>query len=170
MEMAARLDTGDLLQRSQGFVNQALGRGSSILADRVEHYVNVAREVGGLLRERNEEQAAGLVENLADQANGVARYLRTTDGTRFWNDAQEYTRDKTWLLAGIGFLGGLAIARTVRTGAENMSGDYNTQIAYGSSRRYGQSAGYDNAEQYGGAKEYVDAYAQPSSSSSGYGE
>jgi len=157
--MAARLDTGDVLQRSQSFVNQAVDRGATMLADRVEHYINVAREVGGVLRERNEEQVAGLVENLADQATGIARYLRSTDGTRIWSDAQEYTRDKTWLLAGIGFIGGLAAARTVRTATQN-SGSYGS-TSYGGN-------GYGSAEQYGGAREYVDAYAQPASS--GYGE
>ena len=102
-----------------------------MLADRVEHYVNVARDVGQVLRERNETQAAQLVEGLAERSRGVAQYLRGNDGAQMWNDAQELARDRTWLLAGIGFLGGLAAARTVRTGASS------------------------------GQREYVDSYAQP---------
>ncbi|HEV3153131.1 MAG TPA: hypothetical protein VGZ02_04960 [Candidatus Baltobacteraceae bacterium] len=134
--MAARLDTGDILQRSQTLVNQAVDRGTSILADRVEHYINVAREVGGVLRERQEEQAAAVVEGLADQASGLARYLRNNDGQRLWSDAQGYARDKTWLLAGIGFLGGLAAARTVRSGVETNE--------YVDSYSQPQSAGYQS--------------------------
>lgn len=107
--------TGDLLQRSQTMIGQAVDRGTGMLADRVEHYVNVARDVGGVLRERGEPAAADFVETLSRRANDVARYLRTSDGTRIWSDAQDFARSRQWLLTGVGFVGGLAIARAVRS-------------------------------------------------------
>lgn len=110
--------TGELLRRSQTMVNQAVDRGTSLLADRVEHYTNVAHDVGDVLRERGEPQAADLVQTLAERAVEVARYLRNHDGTELWSDVQELARGKTWLLAGAGFLGGLAAARAVRTAAD----------------------------------------------------
>lgn len=130
--MAVSLEqTGDLLQKSQSIVNQAVDRGTTMLADRVEHYINLAREVGDVLRERNEPQAADLVQTLAQQGSQVSRYLRNNDGSRIWSDAQSFSRDKTWLLAGIGFVGGLAAARTLRSASESAS-----------------------------SREYVDSYAQ----------
>lgn len=142
--MAVTLDTNDLLQRSQTVVNQAVDRGTSLLADRVEHYINIARQVGDVLRERNEPQAADLVQAAAERANSVASYLRNNDGMRIWSDAQDFARDKTWLLAGAGFLGGLAAARTIRSAAD-MNGSrrtYTETYAQPTSSVYSQSGNY----------------------------
>lgn len=117
--MAVGLEqTGDLMRRSQTMLNQAVDRGTTLLADRVEHYTNVAKEVGDVLRERGEPQAADVVQSLAQRATEAARYLRNHDGADLWSDAQEMARGKTWLLAGIGFVGGLAAARAIRTAAD----------------------------------------------------
>lgn len=145
--MAVSIDTGEIVRRSQGMINQAVDRGTGLLADRVEHYTNVAREIGDILRDRGEPQAADIVQSVAERGTGVARYLRNNDPVNMWNDAQELARGRTWLLAGAGFLGGLALARTVRTAA----GSYETR---------------------GGSWEdrpaYRDAYAQPEQQMSGY--
>jgi hypothetical protein len=150
--MAVSFDTGEIVRRSQGMINQAVDRGTGLLADRVEHYTNVARDIGDILRERGEPQAADVVQSVAERGIGVARYLRNNDTTTMWNDAQDLLRGRTWLLAGAGFLGGLALARTVRTAAteyQSRGGSWDDQPAY------------------------RDAYAQPSSmtqtgSSTGY--
>jgi hypothetical protein len=121
--MAVSFDTGEIVRRSQGVINQAVDRGTGMLADRVEHYTNVAREIGDILRDRGEPQAAEFVQAISERGLGVARYLRNTDPAGMWNDVQDAARGKTWLLAGVGLLGGLALARTVRTAA----GDYETR-------------------------------------------
>ena len=140
--MAVSIDTGEIVRRSQGMINQAVDRGTGMLADRVEHYTNVARDIADILRERGEPQAADMVTMVSERGIGVARYLRNNDTAQMWNDAQDLVRGRTWLLAGAGFLGGLALARTVRTA----TGDY---------------------EMRGGSWEdrpaYRDAYAQPQS-------
>ena len=135
--MAVTLEqTGDLLQRSGSVINQAVDRGTSLLADRVEHYLNVAREVGDVLRERNEPQAADLVQSLAQQGTQIARYLRNNDGAQLWSDAQDFSRDKTWLLAGIGLVGGLAAARTIRSAADGGSASSTYVDSYSQPDRY----------------------------------
>ncbi len=113
--MAVRMDPSDLWQRSQGVINQAVGRGAEMLADRVEHYSTVASDVGEVLREKGEPQVADFVDMLAGGVGDAASYLRTHDGTSLWSDAQEFARGRTWLLAGIGFVGGMAAARAVRS-------------------------------------------------------
>lgn len=130
---------GDLLRRSQTMMNRAVDRGSTLLADRVEHYTIVARDVCETLRQRGEPQAAYAVETLAGRASDVARYLRASDGSQLWADVQQFSRDKGWLLAGAGFLGGLAAARAVRTAAS-------TAVS---------SDGWERTSAY------VDSYAQP---------
>ncbi|HET6896054.1 MAG TPA: hypothetical protein VFH72_11790 [Candidatus Baltobacteraceae bacterium] len=131
--MAVSFDRGEIVRRSQGMINQAVDRGTGMLADRVEHYTNVAREIGGILRERGEPQAADLVETVSQRGIEVARYLRNNDPASMWNDAQDLARGRTWILAGAGFLGGLALARTVRTATgdyEQRSGSWEDQPAY----------------------------------------
>lgn len=140
--MAVSFDTGEIVRRSQGVINQAVDRGTGVLADRVEHYTNVAREIGEILRERGEPQAADVVESISERGIGVARYLRNNDPASMWNDAQDLARGRTWLLAGVGFLGGLALARTVRTGAsdhEARGGDRPSSTA----SETGTGTGYD---------------------------
>lgn len=135
--MAARFDTGEIVRRSQGMINQAVDRGSGLLADRVEHYTNVARDIGDILRERGEPQAADVVSMVAQRGIDVARYLRNSDPAGMWTDAQDLMRGRTWIMAGAGFLGGLALARAIRTATS------------------------DGAHAY--SDEYRDAYAQPGS-------
>jgi len=129
--MAVTFDTGEIVRRSQGVINQAVDRGTGMLADRVEHYTNVARDIGDILRERGEPQAADMVTMVAERGVQVARYLRNNDTMMMWNDAQEVARGRTWLLAGAGFLGGLALARAVRTAASDH--DYRDSYAQPSS-------------------------------------
>jgi hypothetical protein len=124
--MAATLEqTGELMRRSQGMINQAVDRGTTMLADRVEHYTNVAHDVGEVLRDRGEAQAADFVDSLAGRVQGVATYLRRSDGTQMWTDAQEAARGRTWVLAGVGFVAGVAAARAVRTAASSRTWESN---------------------------------------------
>ena len=113
--MAVRMDPNELWQRSQGVINQAVGRGAELLADRIDHYSSLASEMGEMLREKGEPQAADLVDSLAGGVGDAATYLRTHDGPALWSDAQQFARGRTWLLAGIGLVGGMAAARAVRS-------------------------------------------------------
>lgn len=140
--MAVSIDTGEIVRRSQGMINQAVDRGTGMLADRVEHYTNVAREIADILRERGEPQAADMIATVAERGTGVARYLRNNDPQAMWNDAQDLARGRTWILAGAGFLGGLALARTVRTAAgeyETRGGSWEDRPAYRESYAQPQS-------------------------------
>src|SRR5581483_1678525 len=113
--MAVRMDPNELWQRSQGVINQAVGRGAELLADRIDHYTTLADDMSSMLREKGEPQAAEWVNSLAGGVHDAAEYLRTHDGTALWSDAQDFARGRTWLLAGIGFVGGMAAARAVRS-------------------------------------------------------
>ncbi len=122
----------DLMRRSQSMINQAVDRGTGLLADRVEHYTNLAREIGDILRERGEPQAADMASGLAERATGMARYLRNNDGLQMLSDLQNAARGRTWLLTGVGFVSGLALARAVRT-ASDSSRTVPYKESYGSS-------------------------------------
>lgn len=128
--MAATFDQtrSEVLRRSQSMMNQAVDRGTGMLADRVEHYTNVAKEIGDILRDRGEPQAADVVQSLAERGQSAARYLRNNDGMKMWSDAQDLARGRTWVLTGAGFIGGLALARAIRTAADG--GGWEREPAY----------------------------------------
>jgi hypothetical protein len=104
-------------------IGQAVDRGTGIVADRIEHYTNLGREISDMLRDRGEPAAADFVQMVTQRGNDVARYLRTSGGTQIWNDAQSFARGRTWLLTGAGFMGGLALARAVRSTQYNDDGE-----------------------------------------------
>ncbi len=135
--MALTFEPQEVARRSQTLITQAVGRGCQQLAERIAHYTGLAREVGGMLRERGEPQTATLLESAAGRADDIARYLRSTDPTAIWNDAQVFARDRTWVLAGAGLVGGVALARAVRTAVSTQDGRQEP--------------------------DYVDAYGQPQS-------
>lgn len=140
--MAVSMDKAkDLWEKSQGLVNQAVGRGTEMLADRVEHYSSLAEEISTMLRDKGEPQAADMIELVAGGAHDAAQYLRDHDGTAIWNDAQELTRGRAWLLAGMGLVGGLAAARAVRSSTQPMweTTDYGSSYS-----RSGYGASFDD--------------------------
>lgn len=106
-----------LQDRTGGIVNQAIDRGTDALADRVEHYTGVAREMCDVLRGRDEPQAAQMLESGIDRMTDITNYLRQSDGTRLMSDVQDFARGRTWLVAGLGFMGGILAARAIRAGA-----------------------------------------------------
>jgi len=115
--------TNDLLQRSQTLIGQAVDRGTNVLADRVEHYSNLGRDISDMLRNRGEPAAADFVQMLSQRSVDVANYLRRSDGSRLWSDAQSAAQGRTWLLTGVGFVSGLALARAVRSSQYNSASE-----------------------------------------------
>ena len=110
--MATRLQ-----QQTGGMINQAVDRGTDLLADRIEHYVGLTRDVCDVLRQRGETQPAQLLESTLTRVDSITSYLRNADGTQLYGDMRDMTRDRAWLLAGAGFITGLLAARAVRAGA-----------------------------------------------------
>lgn len=128
--MAANSQQGsNLLRAAQTVVGQTVDRGTGLVADRVEHYSNVAREIGDILRDRGEPQAAEVVQGLSQRATDVARYLRNSDGSRLWTDLQNFARGRTWLLTGVGLVSGMALARAVRTASSGSTNGWDNRYS-----------------------------------------
>lgn len=141
--MAVRMDPNELWQRSQGVINQAVGRGAELLADRIEHYSSLATDMSDMLRQKGEPQAAEWVDSLAGGVQDAATYLRTHDGTSLWSDAQRFARGRSWLMAGIGLVGGMAAARAVRSAnyhSEWEQSEYVESYATQSQPTFGESS------------------------------
>jgi ElaB/YqjD/DUF883 family membrane-anchored ribosome-binding protein len=98
-----------------GIINRAVGYGTNLLANRIDHYVTVARDVSEVLRERDEPQAAGMVETVATRGLELTAQLRAIDARSLWQSAQSMVRERPWLMAGIGVASGLGLARAIRS-------------------------------------------------------
>ena len=92
-----------------------VGQGTSLLADRVAQYGSVVDSVAITLRKEGEPQAADVAKLLGSRAKTLARYLRAHDGRALLEDFRSFAEGRPWMAAGIGVLGGLALARAVRT-------------------------------------------------------
>jgi len=131
-----------LQDRTGGIVNQAIDRGTDVLADRVEHYAGVAREMCDVLRQRGEPQAAQMLQSGVDRLTDMTGYLRESDGTRLMADVQDFARGRTWLVAGLGFMGGILAARAIRAGTMSPGSDWEQQPyteRFDHGRAYGRS-------------------------------
>lgn len=115
--------TQDMWQTTTGTVNRAIDTGTTMAADRVEHYGSIVRETVDTLRERGEPQAAQALDQVASLTTSVANYLRTVDGTRLLADAEDFTRGRAPLMTAIGAVTGFALARAIRAGAARRTYD-----------------------------------------------
>ncbi|MBV8490012.1 MAG: hypothetical protein JO199_05720 [Candidatus Eremiobacteraeota bacterium] len=95
-------------------VSRLVGQGTSMLADRVEQYASIAGEIGNTLRQRGEPQAADVATTIGARTSDVAQYLRTHDGRALLGDVQQFMEGRGWLMAGLGVMGGVLLARTIR--------------------------------------------------------
>lgn len=119
--------TQDMWQSTSNTINRAVDSGTTLAADRVEHYESIVRETIDTLRQRDEPQAAEALERVAAFGSSVATYLRNADGKRLLRDAEEFTRGRTPVLTAVGAVTGFAVARALRAGAtqRNAAADRN---------------------------------------------
>jgi len=125
----------DYLNVAQDMISQAVGQGTGLLAQRITQYSAIAGEIGNTLRDRGEPQAAELATTIASRGQDVAEYFRERDGRALWSDFERFMEGRGWLMAGAGVIGGLLVARAIRTTV--------------------------SAPAAWGRNEYLDEYAQP---------
>lgn len=106
------------------FASGMVSRGTGMLADRIERYVQVADELESSLRDRNEPQAADLAGMISQRTSDVVTYLRDTDGRALIDDISSAMHGRGWMLAGVGIAGGILLARTVRAASSDSPDDY----------------------------------------------
>ena len=61
---------------------------------------------------------AGVTEGAADRIERLGGYLERTSGDEFLRDAEDFTRERPWMVAGLGLMVGLAASRFLKASSE----------------------------------------------------
>jgi ElaB/YqjD/DUF883 family membrane-anchored ribosome-binding protein len=93
--------------------------------------------------EGNGQQVAGLAAGAADRIERLGGYLERTSGVELVRDAEDFTRRRPWMIAGMGLVAGLAASRFLKASSERRYGGL-AQPGGGSSR---QSTGARSADE-----------------------
>lgn len=104
-----------------------------------------ARSVADALRQSAEQtrsqgnsSAAGIVDMGAQRADQIAEYLERTNGETLMRDAQHFSRQRPWLMAGVGVAAGMAVGRMIKAASAAR------RQSEGGGNGY-QTAGYETA-------------------------
>ena len=103
------------VERSRSFLDQQADGITNLMAARVETVAANVRTLGRQLAEDDLTNAtAGFVDQAAAFLDDVARYLRSADGQRLFDDAENLASRYPVLAAGAGFAAGVIVARFIK--------------------------------------------------------
>lgn len=108
---------------------------SSRLSDQVEQRSNQAgaqarlvaealRRSGSQLESQGSGAAAQVTSQAADRIDRLGGYLQEASGDRLLADAEEFARERPWLLAGFGVIVGLVAARFIKASSADRYSEF----------------------------------------------
>lgn len=112
--MMKREEVRKAVERSKDLAAVAVGAGSTLLGEQLLRRTEAARTVSAECYAHGQPQIGRGVAEMSDAVERVATYLRSSSGEQIMHDAQRLGREKPWLVAGAGLLGGLVLSRTLR--------------------------------------------------------
>lgn len=133
-------------QKATELKEQGRSKLSDTLDERTTQAGGQARQVAQVLRRSVEQlrgqgegqQVAGVTEGAADHVERLGGYLERTSGDEFLRDAENFARQRPWMVAGIGVVVGLAASRFLKASSERR---YESGNGYMRTYSYGDAAG-----------------------------
>ena len=133
----AQQKASELKEQGRSKLSETLDERTTQAGGQARQVAQVLRRSGEQLREQGEgQQVAGVAEGAADRVERLGGYLERTSGDEFLRDAENFARQRTWMVAGIGVMVGLAASRFLKASSE---------------RRYDSGNGYRRTYSYGDA-------------------
>jgi hypothetical protein len=108
----------ELRSRSADQVRQQLDTRTTDVGRQARSVAQALRRSGENLRGEGNAQAAGVTDIAAERVDQLGRYLERIDGDQLLRDAERFARQRPWLLAGIGLLGGMVASRMMKASSE----------------------------------------------------
>jgi ElaB/YqjD/DUF883 family membrane-anchored ribosome-binding protein len=108
----------ELRSKSADQLRQQLDTRTTDVGRQARSIAQALRQSGQNLRGDGNSQAAGVTEGAAERVEQLGRYFERVDGDQMLRDAERFARQRPWLLAGIGLLGGLVASRMMKASSE----------------------------------------------------
>jgi hypothetical protein len=105
--------------QARGRLREQVDQRSTQAGEQVGSTANDARSVAMELRKQGKDTPARYVEQAADRAERLGRYLRDSDGDRILSDVEDFARRNTWAVALGGVALGFAAARMLKASSAN---------------------------------------------------
>ncbi|MEZ5098210.1 MAG: hypothetical protein R3C15_00015 [Thermoleophilia bacterium] len=109
---------GRVKEQAGSRLRSEVDRRSTQAGEQAGQVADALRTSAQQMRDRGQEQPARLVEGLAGRTDGIASYLRDSDGERILGDAEDYARRHPWLVGAAAMVGGFAASRLVKASAQ----------------------------------------------------
>ena len=115
----AQQKASELTEQGRSKLGETLDERTTQAGGQARQMAQALRRSGAQLREQGEgQQVAGLTEGAADRIERLGGYLERTSGDEFLRDAEDFARQRPWMVAGLGLMVGLAASRFLKASSE----------------------------------------------------
>jgi hypothetical protein len=126
---ASQTDDGSAAEQAKDKAKQAAGQAKRGVRDQVDtRSTDAGRRVGGMaqdarsvgdeLRKQGKDQPARLIDQAADRAESLGRYLERSDGDTILRDVEDFGRRQPWTVIAGGLALGFAASRFLKASSD----------------------------------------------------
>jgi ElaB/YqjD/DUF883 family membrane-anchored ribosome-binding protein len=116
---AAQEKAVELKEQGKGKLGEALDQRTNQAGEQAQKMAQALRQSGEKLRgQGGSQQAADVAEGVADRIDRLGGYLERASGDALLRDAEDFSRRRPWMIAGIGLVAGLAASRFLKASSE----------------------------------------------------
>ncbi len=101
-------------ERGRGLVEEQVDQRAQQLAQQLDTASSAFRRAAEQARTEGNQSQARMADQIADRAGRMGSHLQQTDGRRLLEEAEDFARERPWLLAGAGAVIGFALARALK--------------------------------------------------------
>jgi hypothetical protein len=107
------------LGQARGQLRDQVDQRSTQAGERVASTAADARSIADELRQQGKDAPAGMVDQIAGQAERFGDYLKKASGDRILRDVEGFARSKPWLVAAGGLVLGFAASRVLKASSSS---------------------------------------------------
>ena len=136
---SAQQKTSELKEQGRSKLSETLDARTTQAGGQARQMAQALRRSGEQLREQGDgQQAAGVTDGAAERIERFGGYLERTSGDEMLREAEDFARQRPWMVAGLGLMVGLVASRFLKASSERR---YDSTTG----GRYRSSYGYGNA-------------------------
>ena len=155
----AQEKAGELSSKGKSRLSEQLDQRSTDAGTQARSVAQALRSSTDRLHEDGNTKAADMANRAADQVERVGSYLEQKNGDDILRDVENFARRRPWLIAGLGFLGGIVGSRFLKASSEKRYDSYSGSSGY---------SGYPSRSAYGAYGDYDGSRELPQVTGGGY--